>query len=119
MADGRQDGAAQVRGGAPLVVREALTRLGVLAARPAAFLILAAYVGVWALVEPSSLDLHGVATVATWMMTLFIQRAGHRDTQAIQAKLDELLRAVGEADGGLKAIDQAEPEEIEAERANR
>jgi low affinity Fe/Cu permease len=26
-------------------------------------------------------------------MTLFIQRAEHRDTQAIQAKLDELLRA--------------------------
>jgi low affinity Fe/Cu permease len=25
-------------------------------------------------------------------MTLFIQRAEHRDTQAIHAKLDELLR---------------------------
>jgi len=25
-------------------------------------------------------------------MTLFVQRSEHRDTQAIQAKLDELLR---------------------------
>ena len=30
-------------------------------------------------------------------MTLFIQRAEHRDTQAVHAKLDELLRVEGRA----------------------
>jgi hypothetical protein len=36
---------------------------------------------------------HSIATLATWLMTLVIQRAEHRDTQALQAKPDELLRA--------------------------
>jgi low affinity Fe/Cu permease len=47
--------------------------------------------------QPHSFDGQSVATVATWLMTLFIQRAEHRDTQAIHAKLDELLRAEGRA----------------------
>ena len=46
-------------------------------------------------------------------MTLFIQRAQHRDTQAIHAKLDELLRAVGDARNELTELDEDEPEEIE------
>jgi low affinity Fe/Cu permease len=36
-------------------------------------------------------------------MTLIIQRAEHRDTQAIHAKLDELLRAEGGARNELSA----------------
>jgi low affinity Fe/Cu permease len=49
-------------------------------------------------------------------MTLFIQRAEHCDTQAIHAKLDELLRAEGKARDELTMVDQHEPEEIEAHR---
>jgi low affinity Fe/Cu permease len=49
-------------------------------------------------------------------MTLFIQRSEHRDTQAIQAKLDELLHAQGEARNHLTKIDDQEPEQIEAYR---
>jgi low affinity Fe/Cu permease len=44
-------------------------------------------------------------------MTLFIQRAGHRDTQAIQAKLDEPLREIARARTELTELDQLEPEE--------
>lgn len=104
---------------APKAFRASLTRLGVLTARPAAFIILALYVVAWVLFDRKSFDMHGVATVATWLMTLFIQRAEHRDTQAIQAKLDELLRAVSGADEAVKDIDKEEPEEIEAERDGR
>jgi low affinity Fe/Cu permease len=50
-------------------------------------------------------------------MTLFIQRVGHRDTQAIHAKLDELLRVDGEARNELTRLDEEEPEEIERHRA--
>lgn len=71
-----------------------LTRVGVLTARPAAFLIVVAYAVGWAIFQPHTFDWHGVATIATWLMTLFIQRAEHRDTQAIQIKLDEILRAL-------------------------
>ena len=104
---------------APKAFRATLTKLGVLTARPASFIILAIYVAIWLSVDRKSFDMHGVATVATWLMTLFIQRAEHRDTQAIQAKLDELLRAVGEADEDVKHIDEEEPEEIEAARESR
>jgi low affinity Fe/Cu permease len=74
-----------------------LTWLGVLMARPAAFVVLMGYVAAWLALNPQSFDWHAVATVATWLMTLFIQRAEHRDTQAIHAKLDELLRVEGRA----------------------
>jgi low affinity Fe/Cu permease len=49
-------------------------------------------------------------------MTLFIQRAGHRDTQAIHAKLDELVYAQAGARNEVSGIDQLEPEEVEAKR---
>ena len=56
------------------------------------------------------------ATVATLFMTLLIQRAEHRDTQAIHAKLDELLRASQHARTELTRVDQQEPESIELHR---
>jgi len=49
-------------------------------------------------------------------MTLVIQRAEHRDTQAIHAKLDEMLHALGEARNELTRVDEEEPEEIEKRR---
>jgi low affinity Fe/Cu permease len=49
-------------------------------------------------------------------MTLFIQRAEHRDTQAIHAKLDELLRVEANARSALTHMDEREPEEIEKHR---
>jgi low affinity Fe/Cu permease len=45
-------------------------------------------------------------------MTLIIQRAEDRDTQALQAKLDELLRVTTLASDALTKIDTLEPEEI-------
>ena len=83
---------------------------------PWAFGTVALYALLWIILDPQSLNWHGVATLATWCMTLFIQRAEHRDTQAIQAKLDELLRAEGKARSELAMLDKKEPEEIEAHR---
>jgi len=91
---------------------------GVSASHPLAFVVVAVYVALWLVFDPQSLKWQSVATVATWVMTLLIQRAEHRDTQAIHAKLDELLRAVGEADSDFATLDQQEPEEIEAHRDN-
>jgi low affinity Fe/Cu permease len=68
--------------------------------------------GFWA-----TFDWHAVATLAALFMTLVIQRAEHRDTQAIQAKLDELLRANADARTELSTIDDEEPERIEKRRA--
>ncbi|MBX7248111.1 MAG: low affinity iron permease family protein [Caulobacteraceae bacterium] len=93
-----------------------LTWLGVQTSRPTAFLLAGAYAVVWFGLRPQDVGFHEVATMATWMMTLFIQRAEHRDTQAMHAKIDELIRSQQGARNGLTHIDQREPEEIEAER---
>jgi low affinity Fe/Cu permease len=74
------------------------------------------YAALWFIFERESFDWHGVATLATLTMTLFIQRAEHRDTQAIHAKLDELLHVHNRASNELTRIDDQEPEEIERHR---
>ena len=98
-------------------MRRALTRGGVLTAHPAAFGVLLLYAGLWFAFDRETLDWHAIATLATLFMTLFIQRSEHRDTQALQAKLDELLRAHGAARNELTKLDQEEPEDIEKRRA--
>ena len=98
-------------------VREALTKAGVLAAHPSAFVIVFGYVCAWLLLSPGTFDWHAIATVATWLMTLLIQRAEHRDTQAIHAKLDELLVTSTKARNELTLLDEQEPEDIEEHRA--
>ncbi len=100
-------------------VRRGLTQLGVLAATPLSFALVAVLTLVWYFVEPQSLDWHGMATVATLVMTLLIHRSTHRDAQAVQAKLDALIRALPEASDALAAIDEREPEEIERHRNGR
>lgn len=96
--------------------RRALTRLGAMAAHPMAFAIVAMYAVAWIVLSPQTLEWHGIATLATWFVALLIQRAEHRDTQALHAKLDELLHAQAKARNALTHIDEAEPEEIEAHR---
>ena len=76
------------------------------------------FVGVWLLFERETFDFHAAATVATLFIILFIQRAEHRDTQAIHAKLDELLRVEGRARNQLIELDDEEPEIIEQHRAD-
>jgi low affinity Fe/Cu permease len=94
-----------------------LTALGVWTASPWAFLAFAAYALSWGVFGSQELRWHEVATLATWLMTLCIQRAEHRDTQALQAKIDALIRALPDAEDALAHIDEEEPEVIERKRA--
>ena len=98
--------------------RRALTQLGVLAAHPAAFLVVAAYGALWLIFDRENFGWHAVAVLATWGMTFLIQRAEHRDTQAIHAKLDELIHAQVKARNDLIHIDDEEPEDIERLRSS-
>jgi low affinity Fe/Cu permease len=99
-------------------IRRWLTLIGALTAHPLAFVIVGIYVAVWLAISPRSFDWQSAATVATWVMTLLIQRAETRDTLAIHAKLDELLRVEGEARNELTKLDEKEPEEIKRHRAD-
>lgn len=93
-----------------------LTAIGVATARPAAILVVPAYATGWAIFEPETFDWHAFAVLAAWPMTFLIQRAAHRDTQAIHAKVDELLREKPEASSELEHVDEREPEDIERHR---
>jgi low affinity Fe/Cu permease len=89
------------------------TRLGALTGHPAAFLIVIGYGVLWFSFSRATFDWVAVATLAIWCMTLFIQRADRRDTLAVHAKLDELLKVTREARTELAQIDEEEPEAIE------
>jgi low affinity Fe/Cu permease len=97
-------------------IRHFLTRMGEITATPTAFGLLVIYAVLWFLFDRQGFDWHAFATLATLFMTLVIQRAEHRDTQALQAKLDELLRVNRAARSELTSLDQKEPEEIEKHR---
>jgi low affinity Fe/Cu permease len=84
-----------------------LTKLGEVAAHPGAFGVLIVYALLWFIFDRNTLDWHAVTTLIVWFMTLLIQRAQHRDTQALQAKLDELLHAQRGADNSLTKIDSS------------
>lgn len=94
-----------------------LTNAGAWLARPWVVGVVLLYTVLWLVFDPGSFGWHGVAVIATLLMTLFIQRSEHRDTQAIHAKLDELLRANGEARNQLTRLDDKEPEQVEAFRS--
>jgi low affinity Fe/Cu permease len=97
-------------------LRRALTRLGEFTTHPTAFAIVAAFTVAWLLFSPGTFGWAAVASLATWMMTLFINRTGYRDTQALHAKLDELLRTHGDARTELTALDESDVEDIEEHR---
>ena len=88
-----------------------------LASHPAAFVVVVCYVALWLIFSFETFDWHAAATVATLFVALLIQRAEHRDTQAIHAKLDELLQIKGSARNELTQIDHQEPEAIERHRS--
>jgi low affinity Fe/Cu permease len=100
----------------PLFARQILTLLGTIAASPWALSTVMVYAVLWFIFDRASFNWHGVATLATWCMTLMIQRGEHRDTQAIHAKLDELLKTQQGASDRLTQIDREQPEEIESFR---
>jgi low affinity Fe/Cu permease len=89
-----------------------LTRIGTATSHPLALGVVVVFVALWLIIAPGSFDWQAAATVATLFMTVFIQRAERRDTQATHATLDELLPAEGHARNELTTLDEREPEEI-------
>lgn len=55
-------------------------------------------------------------SVATFVMLFILQASQNRDSEAIQLKLDELLRAVRQARTSMIALEERSVEEIEEMR---
>jgi low affinity Fe/Cu permease len=92
------------------------TTIGQATGHPAAFLVVLLYTAAWLIFDRDHFDMHGVATLFVWLMTLFIERSNRRDTLALHAKLDELLRANSNARSELMRLDEEEPEQIAEHR---
>jgi low affinity Fe/Cu permease len=92
------------------------TRIGQAAGHPAAFLFVIVYAALWLAFSPATFEWNAVATLAVFVMTLFIQRANRRDNLALHAKLDELVRVEEGARSELTQLDEEEPEVIEHHR---
>jgi low affinity Fe/Cu permease len=92
------------------------TTLGQASSHPAAFAVVLLYALAWIAFAPKTFDFNAIATLIVWVMTLFIQRSSRRDTLAIHAKLDELIRADENARSELTRLDEKEPEFITKHR---
>src|SRR6185437_1241400 len=52
-------------------------------------------------------------TIITFLMVFLIQNTQNRDTQAIQLKLDELIRATQDARNNLMNLEELDDEQVE------
>ena len=98
-------------------------RIAAFAGRPLAFVLALGAVVVWALAGPLfgfsedwQLVVNTGTTVVTFLMVFLVQNSQNRDSAAIQAKLDELIRAVETARSEFIGIEHMSDAEIEAIR---
>ena len=87
--------------------------------RPAAFMIAGAVIAVWAITGPLfhysdtwQLVINTGTTVATFLMIFVLQHSQNRDSTAIQAKLDELIRS-SQASNKLIRAERLTEKEVE------
>jgi len=88
--------------------------------RPIAFLSALAIIILWAFTGPIfhfsdtwQLVINTGTTIITFLMVFLIQNAQNRDTEALQLKLDEVIRALGGAKNEVIDLEEMDDEEME------
>jgi low affinity Fe/Cu permease len=93
------------------------------AGRPLTFMIAVAIIVIWAVTGPVfqfsdtwQLVINTGTTIVTFLMVFLIQNTQNRDTEALQIKLDELLRSVENAHTVLLDLEELDEEELDVIR---
>jgi low affinity Fe/Cu permease len=99
-------------------------RIAAFAGQSLAFVVAVLLIIVWAVTGPLfhysdtwQLVINTTTTIITFLMVFLIQNSQNRDAAAMQAKLDELLRAVAKARADFIGIEHLTDAEIEKIRA--
>ena len=99
-------------------------RVAGFAGQPISFVLAVSIIIVWGLTGPIfhysdtwQLVVNTATTIVTFLMVFLIQNSQNRDAAAMQAKLDELIRAVEQARDQFIGIEHKTDREIEAIRA--
>jgi low affinity Fe/Cu permease len=88
--------------------------------RPSAFVVAGAIILVWAVTGPLfhfsdtwQLAINTGTTVVTFLMVFLIQNTQNRDSEALQVKLDEIIRAMEGAHNVLMDLEELEDKELD------
>ena len=88
--------------------------------RPATFIIAVLVIVVWACTGPLfdysdtwQLVINTGTTIITFLMVFLIQNTQNRDTEALQIKLDELIRAMDSANNTLLDLEEMDDKELD------
>jgi low affinity Fe/Cu permease len=96
-----------------------------MAGRPVTFIIAVLVIIVWALSGPIfgfsdtwQLVINTGTTIVTFLMVFLIQNTQNRDTEALQVKLDELIRVMEGAHNALLDLEELDEKELGRIRDN-
>ena len=95
-------------------------RIAAIAGRPLTFAAAVGVLIVWAATGPVfgfndtwQLVINTGTTIVTFLMVFLLQNSQNRDSEALQIKIDELIRAVSHANNEMMNLEDLDEEELE------